>query len=41
MYYMQSIEGRARNFCMGGGGGGVSKSDSEEEEFVSFMFPFL
>lgn len=38
---MQSIEGRARNFCMGGGGGGVSKSDSEEEEFVSFMFPFL
>ena len=40
MYYMQSIEGRARNFCMGGGGG-VSKSDSEEEEFVSFMFPFL
>lgn len=38
---MQSIEGRAGNFCMGGGRGGVSKSDSEEEEFVSFMFPFL
>lgn len=36
---MQSIEGRARNFCMGGGGGGF-KMIQKKRNFFLLCFPF-